>query len=88
MVEQVERVTKLPDFGAYMNKLFTIDAVFLNEDRHTHNIAILMNQDGKFAYCPIFDSRITGRYDVGLSDGTGCVYADAGSLCKNDQPGF
>ena len=56
LVEQVERVTKLPDFGAYMSKLFTIDAFFLNEDRHTHNIAIMMNGDGEFAYSPIFDN--------------------------------
>lgn len=39
-----------------MNKLFTIDALFLNEDRHTHNIAVLMNENGRFAYCPIFDN--------------------------------
>lgn len=56
LVEQVERVTNLSDFGVYMNKLFTIDAFFLNEDRHTHNIAILMNKDGRFAYSPIFDN--------------------------------
>ncbi|MBP3568491.1 MAG: hypothetical protein J6K04_04925 [Lachnospiraceae bacterium] len=56
LVSQVERMTGLKNFGAYMNKLFTIDAVFLNEDRHTHNIAVLMNAEGKFAYCPIFDN--------------------------------
>lgn len=56
LVEQVERVTNLSDFGVYMNKLFTMDAFFLNEDRHTHNIAILMNKDGRFAYSPIFDN--------------------------------
>lgn len=56
LVNQVERITGLKDFGRYINKLFTIDAVFLNEDRHTHNIAVLMNEDGKFAYCPIFDN--------------------------------
>ena len=56
LVEQVERVTNLSDFGVYINKLFTIDAFFLNEDRHTHNIAILMNKDGRFAYSPIFDN--------------------------------
>lgn len=56
LVEQVERVTNLSDFGVYMNKLFTIDAFFLNEDRHTHNIAILMNKDGRFSYSPIFDN--------------------------------
>lgn len=56
MVEQVERITGLEAFGKYINKLFTIDAVFLNEDRHTHNIAVLMNGEGKFSYCPIFDN--------------------------------
>ena len=56
LVNQVERMTGLKDFGIYMCKLFTIDALFLNEDRHTHNIAVLMNEDGKFAYCPIFDN--------------------------------
>lgn len=56
LVNQVERITGLKDFGKYMNKLFTIDAFFLNEDRHTHNIAVLMNENGRFAYCPIFDN--------------------------------
>lgn len=56
LVQQVERMTGLPNFGIYMNKLLTIDALFLNEDRHTHNIAVLMNGDGEYAYCPIFDN--------------------------------
>lgn len=55
LVNQVERVTGLTKFGAYMNKLLTIDALFLNEDRHMHNIAVLMNGEGEFTYCPIFD---------------------------------
>ena len=54
--EQVERITGLKCFGIYLNKLLTIDAFFLNEDRHTHNIAVLMNGEGKFKYCPIFDN--------------------------------
>ena len=29
---------------------------FLNEDRHTHNIAVLMNGKGDYTYCPIFDN--------------------------------
>ena len=29
---------------------------FLNEDRHTHNITVLMNGKGDYAYCPIFDN--------------------------------
>ena len=56
MVEQVERMTGLKGFGCYLNKLLAIDALFLNEDRHTHNIAVLMNEVGEFAYCPIFDN--------------------------------
>ena len=56
LVNQVERLTGLKHFGIYLNKLFTIDAFFLNEDRHTHNIAVLMNEKGEFAYCPIFDN--------------------------------
>ena len=56
LVNQVEHITGLKEFGKYMNKLFTIDTFFLNEDRHTHNIAVLMNGKGEFAYCPIFDN--------------------------------
>lgn len=56
LVGQVERMTGLNGFGQYLNKLFTIDAFFLNEDRHMHNIAVLMNEKGNFAYCPIFDN--------------------------------
>ena len=56
LVNQVERITGLTGFGKYLNKLLTIDAFFLNEDRHTHNIAVLMNEKGAFAYCPIFDN--------------------------------
>ena len=55
LTNQVEKITGLKDFGIYMNQLFTIDALFLNEDRHMHNIAVLMNEDGDFAYSPVFD---------------------------------
>lgn len=56
LTNQIERITGLKQFGAYLNKLFTLDAFFLNEDRHTHNIAVLMNGKGEFAYCPVFDN--------------------------------
>lgn len=52
---QVGKITGLKDFGLYLNKMFTIDAFFLNEDRHTHNIAVLVDADGRFDYCPMFD---------------------------------
>ena len=56
LTEQVERMTGLENFGGYLNKLLTIDAIFLNEDRHMHNIAVMMNGKGEFSYCPVFDN--------------------------------
>ena len=55
LVQQTERMTGLKDFGKYMCKLLTIDALSLNEDRHTHNIAVLMDESKKFHLCPLFD---------------------------------
>jgi hypothetical protein len=54
--KQIKNITGLKDFGIYLNKIFTLDAFFLNEDRHFHNIAVLMNSKGEFDYCPIFDN--------------------------------
>ena len=56
MIEQMERITSITDMGVYFAKLFTIDAFFLNEDRHMHNIAVLINEEKKFKLCPIFDN--------------------------------
>ncbi len=56
IVEKVEKITGLKDFGNYMNKILTIDTFFLNEDRHTHNLAVLVNDKQEFRYCPIFDN--------------------------------
>ena len=55
IVDQTIRMTGLEEFGKYMSKMLAIDALFLNEDRHTHNIAVLMDDVGKFHYCPLFD---------------------------------
>ena len=56
LVDSVIKITGLKELGKYMNKLLTIDCFFLNEDRHTHNIAILMDENGNYDYCPIFDN--------------------------------
>ena len=66
LVEQVERVTGLRNFGIYMNQLFTIDALFLNEDRHTHNMAVLMDGEGRFFLCPVFDNGGTLLSDMSM----------------------
>lgn len=55
LVTKTIEMTGLTTFGIYMSKLLTIDAFFLNEDRHMHNIAVLMNRQGKFRLCPFFD---------------------------------
>lgn len=55
LVEQTVRITGLKDFGKYMSKMLTLDAFFVNEDRHTHNIAVLMDSEGVYRYCPFFD---------------------------------
>ncbi len=55
LVEETERLTGIRDFGIYIAKMLTVDAFFLNEDRHTHNIAVLTNENGEFRLCPIFD---------------------------------
>lgn len=56
LVNQVERLTGLNDFGIYMSKMLTIDSLFLNEDRHTHNIAVFTNGKNEFKLAPIFDN--------------------------------
>lgn len=55
IVDQTIRITGLQDFGGYISKLLTIDALFLNEDRHTHNIGVLIDDEGTYQYCPFFD---------------------------------
>ena len=55
LVDLVERRTGLSDFGIYMTKMLTVDALFLNEDRHTHNIAVMTNDKGQFRLAPLFD---------------------------------
>ncbi len=55
IVNQTERITGIRDFGSYMGKMLAIDTLFLNEDRHTHNIAIFADSNGRYTFCPIFD---------------------------------
>lgn len=56
LVSKTQEITGLDHFGLYMSKMLSIDALFLNEDRHTHNVAVIYSRDGKYKYCPIFDN--------------------------------
>ena len=58
--ELVHNVTGMEGFGIYLAKLLEIDAFFLNEDRHTNNIALLYNNEIKeYRVCPFFDMGLS-----------------------------
>ncbi len=74
MVRFVENVTGLEDFGKYISVMLFADAFFLNEDRHTNNIAVLYHPEKEeYRLCPIFDygaslfSDVFGDYPIGAS---------------------
>lgn len=47
--------TRLKEFPQYLTLLFEIDALFCNDDRHLNNIAVI-EQGGRYDYCPVFDN--------------------------------
>ena len=83
LVEQVVRLTGLEEFGKYMSILLTIDAFFLNEDRHMHNIAVLLDEEGKYHYCPVFDNGAALLADTTLDYP---LEGDVESLMKKARP--
>ncbi|MDO5349194.1 MAG: hypothetical protein Q4E86_04560 [Lachnospiraceae bacterium] len=75
LTENVEEITGLEHFGKYLTGALEIDALFLNEDRHTNNIAVIWKGEEKGYYlCPYFDhglslySDITVDFGMELSD--------------------
>lgn len=74
MVKFVENVTGLTEFGRYISVMLSADAFFLNEDRHTNNIAVMYNPDNEeYKLCPFFDygaglfSDELGDYPIDMS---------------------
>ena len=55
LAEATADYTGLTDFPRYLTLLFEIDSLFCNDDRHLNNIAVI-EQSGKYSYCPIFDN--------------------------------
>lgn len=55
LAETVKEITKLENFPEYLTLLFEIDALFINDDRHLNNIAVI-EENGEFSYCPVFDN--------------------------------
>ena len=55
LAETTAELTGLELFPQYLTLLFEVDALFLNDDRHLNNIAVL-EHNGRYDYCPIFDN--------------------------------
>ena len=66
-VDFVEKVTKLENVGTYLTTMLELDAFFLNEDRHTNNIAFILNDDtGEYRFCPYFDFGLSLLADTSV----------------------
>lgn len=61
----VETVTGLKNVGEYLTMILELDAFFLNEDRHTNNLAVLRDEQAKtFRLCPLFDHGLSLLSDL------------------------
>ena len=77
----VEEVTGLSKVGQYLTTLLELDAFFLNEDRHTNNLAVIRNEDGdKFRLCPIFDNGLALLSDLHDYPRDADIYACIGAV--------
>lgn len=56
----VKKTAHLELFGAYLTKILETDAFFLNEDRHTNNIAVIYDET-------TMQYRLSPFFDMGLS---------------------
>ena len=64
-VDFIEQTTGLTGVGKYLTLLLEIDSFFLNEDRHTNNLAVIRNERTKeFRLCPIFDNGLALLSDL------------------------
>ena len=55
LAEATAELTGLELFPQYLTLLFEVDALSCNDDRHLNNIAVI-EQNGNYTYCPIFDN--------------------------------
>ena len=69
------------DIKQYLSKVFTLDRIILNEDRHVNNIAIISSEEG-FRTAPIFDNgralltaNRSARWNFGIEDNVKRVIA-------------
>lgn len=59
-VKFVENLTGIEGVGGYFSCMLEMDMFFLNEDRHTNNIALIYRQaDRSYRLCPYFDMGLS-----------------------------
>ena len=54
----VDTINNIIEFDCqnYLQKVFSLDAIILNDDRHFHNLGFIQDDDGSFKEAPIFDN--------------------------------
>lgn len=78
----VGRTTGLTGAGEYLTLLLELDSFFLNEDRHTNNLAVIRNEKTKgFRFCPIFDNGLALLSDLHDYPLEKDVYDCMGGVC-------
>ena len=64
-VETIEAITDIHDAGKILTAWLEADAFFLNEDRHTNNIAFLRNpEESVWRFCPMYDNGLSLLSDL------------------------
>lgn len=59
-VKFIEDITGLKNVGEYFSMILAVDTFFLNEDRHTNNIAVIRNEKTlEYRFAPIFDNGLS-----------------------------
>ncbi len=57
---RIEENTGLKGFGIYLQKILAVDAFFLNEDRHTNNLAVIYRPwEKRYRFSPLFDHGLS-----------------------------
>ena len=89
-VDLVTNITGLMDFDRYLTQILELDAFFLNEDRHTNNIAVLYDEQSRaYRLCPFFDmglalcSDTTQDYPLNM-EGEACLKKVRSELEKSE----
>ena len=64
-VRFIEGIAGLKNVSQYITTILELDAFFLNEDRHTNNLAVIRDEETHtFRFCPIFDNGLALLSDI------------------------